>query len=108
MGAVVGQRGGTGVGQDHQIVDDDARLLQLGDSVELAARQSSVAEPHVLLFGFAPLPAGQAGVEKQFAVELIGDQIVELVFVGPADWGPDTSGSFGRSVPDEIRGWRTG
>ena len=78
MGAVVGQRGRGGVGQHHQVVDNDPRLLELADGVELAARQGAVAEPHVLLLHLPPLPARQTGVEEQFAIELVGDQLVEL------------------------------
>ena len=82
VGAVVGQRGGTGVGQDHQVVGDHARLLELGNGVELAARQGPVAEAHVGPFALAPLPARQAGVEEQLAVELVGNQVVEPFLPG--------------------------
>ena len=82
VGAVVGQRGGRGVGQDHQVVDDDARFAQPGDGVQLAARQGLVTERHVRLLLLAPVPAGQAGVAEQLAVELVGDQVVESFLPG--------------------------
>ena len=82
MGAVVGQTGIRGVRQNHQIVGDDAGILQFADGVELAARQGPVAEIHVAVFFFAAVPAGKAGTHEQMAIEAVRDDVVEFFLAG--------------------------
>ena len=76
--AVVGEAHIGDIGEHHQVVGDDPRLPQLGDPVELAARQDLVAELHVAEFFLSPVPAGEAGAHEQFPVEGVGDMPVEL------------------------------
>ena len=68
MGAVVGKTGIGGIGQDNQVVGDDAGVFQFADGVELAARQGPVAEIHIPVFLLATVPAGETGAHEEMTV----------------------------------------
>ena len=78
MRSVIGQADIGGARKNHQVVGNDARFLELGQGVDLAAGQDFMAQDHIAVFGFALLPSAQAGAHKQFPVESIRDQFVEL------------------------------
>ncbi len=82
MGAVVGQAGVRGIGQNHKVAGDDSGIFQFTDGVELAARQGLVAQFHVAVFLFAAVPAGKAGADEQVAIVAVRDDGVEMLLPG--------------------------
>ena len=86
MRAVVGQADVGKFGQYNQVVGDDSRFAQFGDAVQLAPAQHLMTQLHIIVLGFAVVPAGQAGTHKHFAVEGVGDAIIELFLAHRRMW----------------------
>lgn len=77
--SIVGQAEAARAGQHHKIVVDDARLSQLAQDVQLAAREDLVTEVHIPLLLFAASPAGEARRHEELAVKGIRDAFVQFV-----------------------------
>src|SRR5262245_3726273 len=75
---VVGKANAGSIWQYNQVVGDYSCLSQFNDRIDLTAANDLMGQQHVLVLGLTVSPAGETRTDEEFAIEGVGNTIIQL------------------------------